>query len=390
MNYAKITLKQGREKSVVAFHPWVYSGAIESADPTLKTGDVTDVYSAKGLFLGRGFYHESSSIAVRIMTFDEEAIDEHFFRERIENARIYREQLHLNTTAMRVVNASGDFLPGLIVDQFDTFLVVQMLSAGLYRCKDVITDVLRDIFRPQGIFNKSHAAMKDEENLDVENEVLYGDMPPEKIYIHEDDFLYPVPVLAGQKTGFYLDLRGVRHHLKQMAEGKSILNLFSYTGSLSMLSLMSGAEKVVSVDSSQQFLDILNYELERKFLDDHHTSVCKNAFEYLREDTDLYDIIVVDPPPLCRKKSHVTRASRAYKDVNIHALRQVKPGGFVFTMCCSHHVSTDLFRKIIFGAAKDAERNVRIARHIAQEPDHPINIYHPETEYFKGFLLAVD
>ncbi len=395
MNYGCVYLKAGREKSVLAFHPWVFSGAIKRIDEGINNGDIVDVYTADKKYIGRGLYNEASSIAVRIMSFEQVSLNLDFFVTKLRDAKQLRDSMNFTAEAVRYCNGSGDFLPGLYVDAFSGYLVVQLSSYGLVRMKDTIVNAIQEVFFQddtfKGIYDRSDTVIKNEEGIDVTRSVLYGELPPEKLYITENGVKYPVFITEGQKTGFYLDLRGSRDLLGSISAGKSILNLFSYTGSFSIKALASGAEKVVSVESSKKFCTMLDDEINGSCQQhaDKHEAVCDNAFEYIRSLNAQYDVVVVDPPPLCKSKHDVTKSSRAYKDCNMHAIRVAKKNGFVLTLCCSHHISIDLLQKIVFGAAKDAGRMVQIVSQIGQEPDHPVNIYHPETSYFKGFLLRV-
>lgn len=389
MKYAQVRLKQGREKSCKAYHPWVFSGAVDTIDPVLLTGDIADVVSAEGDFLGRGFFNKTSSITIQIASFQPVSIDKDFFLTKIEEAIRVRKELVLSSNAMRIMHGSGDFVPGLIIDQYDRFLSVQFLSSALVNRKQMIVDALVSRINPKGIYDRSDSGLKEEEGIEYTGGVVYGEAPHDRLYITEDGIEYPVLIKSGQKTGFYLDLRGTRRLVRQFACAKSVLNLFCYTGGITICALMAGAQSVTSVDSSKQALDVLNSELSRLSLLSRHTTVCSDVFNYIRKSKEQYDLVVVDPPPLCPRKANIQKASRAYKDLNLHAIRVAKKYGFIVTLCCSHHISIDLFQKIIFASAKDAGRNVRIVKIICQEPDHPVNIFHPETEYFKGFLLAV-
>jgi 23S rRNA (cytosine1962-C5)-methyltransferase len=395
-----VYLKEGREKSAIAYHPWVFSGAIGRIDKGIDNGDVVDVYTNGKKFIGRGFYNNVSGIVVRIMAFEQIPIDAEFFEARIRKAKQLRDILGLDTDAARYCNGSGDFLPGLYIDAFDEFLVVQFSSYGLVRMKESIVGAIKNVFFDddngeilfKGIYERSDAVIKQEEGMEGAKGVLYGKEPPERLLVNEHGTQYPVFIKEGQKTGFYLDLRTSRDILGSLSSNRSILNLFSYTGSFSIKALTSGAKKVVSVESSKKFCKLSEDEIAGiSHLDvSKHTAVCANVFDYLRTVEDnLYDIVVVDPPPLCKNKHDVEKSSRAYKDCNMHAIRVAKDNGFVLTLCCSHHISSDLLQKIVFASAKDAGRMVQIVTQIGHEQDHPVNIYHPETAYFKGFLLRV-
>ncbi len=386
----QITIKSGREKSILARHPWVFSGSIEKIGGDPKTGDIVDLISSKGEFLARGFYNDFSNIKVRIATFKKEDINKNFFAGKIENAVKFRQKLNISSDAIRLFNDSGDFLSGFSADKFGEYIVVQFTSAGLYSRKELITEILVDKYNPKGIYDRSETSLKSEEGIEVKSGCIYGEIPPDLFYITEDGIKYPVLIKSGQKTGFYLDLRGVRSFVKNYAEDLSVLNLFSYTGSLSLCALESGASFVKSVESSKTFLGFLENELKYRALTSKHESVCENAFEYIRKVTNKYDMIIVDPPPLCQKKSHIDKSARAYKDINMNAMKLTEDGAMIITLCCSHHISMDLFKKIIFASAKDTGKNIRIVKTICQEPDHPVNIYHPETEYFKGLILIVN
>ena len=294
------------------------------------------------------------------------------------------------TSAYRVLNGEGNFLPGLIVDRYSEFLVCQIFTAGMDGFKPLIVDALSNLLAAKGIFEKSEGRVRDEEGIDPSVGVLAGEPPPELIAIEENGFKFGVDVRRGQKTGFFLDQRDSRAMLSTIARDKTILNCFSYSGAFSIYALGGGAKEVVSLDSSRPALELAERNLILNGFPIDGSELLKgDAFTYLKEGDSAFDIIVLDPPSLARKRSDIDAATGGYKFLNLHALRQVKPGGFLLTFSCSQHLSIDLFQKVVFGAAVDARRRVTILKRLGQPIDHPVSLHHPEGEYLKGLLLRV-
>jgi 23S rRNA (cytosine1962-C5)-methyltransferase len=387
----RVFLKKGRESPVLKGHPWIFSGAIETTEGDIHSAGIADVFDHERHWLARGFYSPKSQIRVRVLTWKDTAIDKDFFRHRISQALKHRERyLAAMTTAYRLVNGEGDFVPGLIVDRYGEFLVCQFFTSGIDALKGMIVNCLREVLSPRGIFERSEGRVRAEEGLEPAVGVLAGEEPPEVISIEENAFKFVVDVRQGQKTGFFLDQRDTRVFLSSIAKGQRLLNCFSYSAAFSVYAYGAGALEVLSLDSSGPALGLARRNLELNgFPANEDTLVKADAFSYLKQATATFDIVVLDPPSLAHKRSDVTAAAGGYKFLNLHALRLVKPGGVLLTFSCSPHLSADLFQKIVFGAAVDGGRKVTVVKKLGHAFDHPVSIHHPEGEYLKGLALRV-
>ncbi len=387
----RIILKKGREVPVLRGHPWIFSGAIDQTEGNADAAGIADVFDCERNWIARGLFSPKSQIRIRILTWQKEEIDGDFFSRRISRALSIRESILSGVTnAYRVVNGEGDFLPGLIVDRYSEFLVCQIFTAGMDCFKPLIVDALSNLLAAKGIFEKSEGRVRDEEGIEPSVGVLAGEPPPELIAIEENGFKFGIDVRRGQKTGFFLDQRDSRAMLSTIARDKTILNCFSYSGAFSIYALGGGAKEVVSLDSSRPALELAERNLILNGFPIDGSELLKgDAFTYLKEGDSAFDIIVLDPPSLARKRSDIDAATGGYKFLNLHALRQVKPGGFLLTFSCSQHLSIDLFQKVVFGAAVDARRRVTILKRLGQPIDHPVSLHHPEGEYLKGLVLRV-
>ncbi|HEV8725474.1 MAG TPA: class I SAM-dependent rRNA methyltransferase [Candidatus Binatia bacterium] len=386
-----VFLNSGRERPILNGHPWIFSGAIESVEGPTEAVGVADVFDCKENWLARGLYNPKSQIRVRVLTWQKEAIDRDFFARRISQAHAFRQRyLSDATDAYRVVNAEGDLLPGLIVDRYANFLVSQFFSAGIALFKDAIVSTLSAIDSVKGIFERSDGRVGDEEGLEPSVGVLSGEAPPEQITITESGFKFLVDVRRGQKTGFFLDQRDNRAFLSTVVRDQTVLNCFSYSGAFSVYAFGAGAREVVSLDSSRPALELAEQNLALNGFAEAPGELLKgDAFAYLKETDRQFDLIVLDPPSLAHKRSDVMAATGGYKFLNLHALKHLKPGGMLLTFSCSQHLSTDLFQKVVFGAAVDATRKVTIVKRLGHPIDHPISLHHPEGEYLKGLALRV-
>jgi 23S rRNA (cytosine1962-C5)-methyltransferase len=387
----KIILKKGKEKPLLRGHPWVFSGAVAKIEGEVSPGALGEIYSKEGQFLGAGHLNPASQIILRLLTQKKEPVDIPFFRKRISSAAQLRETfLKGRTNAYRIVNGEGDFLPGLIVDRYGETLVLQSLTAGVERLKASLVDLLVTELKPQSIYERSDVATRRQEDLPEVTGLLFGKEVSDQIEIEEYGCHFQVDVKGGQKTGFYLDQRENRCELKTLCQGSKVLDCFSYTGAFSIYAGLGGAEEVTLVDSSEEALKRAEEHFHLNLLEMvPHRLIRGDAFEVLRSLEPGYDIVILDPPPFAKRKGHLPDASRGYKDLNLQALRLLKRGGFLFTFCCSHHVSWDLFQKIIFSAAVDGGREVELLGRKGHPMDHPINLSHPEGEYLKGFLCRV-
>ena len=387
----RIVLKRGREKPVLRGHPWIFSGAVARVEGEVSPGEVGGVYSQGGQFLGLGHINPRSQITVRLLTQKKEKLGESFFRDRISRAAVLREDWSRGrTNAYRVINGEGDFLPGLIVDRYGETLVLQCLTAGMDRLKEMLTHLLVKEFHPQSIYERSDVATRSEEGLAESSGLLYGKDVPEWIEIEEQGCRFRVNVRKGQKTGFYLDQRENRFVLRRLSEGKKILDCFSYTGAFSIHAASEGAKEVTLVDSSEEALAMAEEHFKLNRLEKvPHRLIRGDVFEVMRGLEPGYDIVILDPPPFAKKKGHLQSASRGYKDLNLLAFRLLNQEGLLFTFSCSHHMDWDLFQKIVFSAALDSGRNVQLVGRMGHPWDHPINLCHPEGEYLRGLICRV-
>jgi 23S rRNA (cytosine1962-C5)-methyltransferase len=387
----RIILRRGKEKPLLRGHPWVFSGAVAKLEGDVSPGDVGEVYSKEGQFLGLGHVNPHSQIIFRLLTQRREPIGMDFFKKRISQAALLREAwIGGKTNAYRLVNGEGDFLPGLIVDRYGETFVLQSLTAGVEQWKGPLTDLLVHTFHPQSIWERSDVATRKEEGLPEARGLLYGKEIQDSVEIEEYGCRFRVDVKRGQKTGFYLDQRENRFSLRELSQGKKVLDCFCYTGAFSIHGGLGGAEEFTLVDSSDEALTMA----EAHFNSNHLAHLSRHmiqgdAFEVLRSLAPGYDIIILDPPSFAKKKSHLSSASRGYKDLNLLAFRLLQKGGLLWTFSCSHHMGWDLFQKILFSAAVDAGRSVQFLGRRGHSVDHPVNLYHPEGEYLKGFICRV-
>jgi 23S rRNA (cytosine1962-C5)-methyltransferase len=326
-----------------------------------------------------------------VLTWQDENINQAFLTRRLSQAAALRKQhLPSSCSAYRLVNGEGDFLPGLVVDRYGDFLTVQFFTAGMDSLKDKVIESLSALFPSRGIYERSEGGVREEEGLAPAVGGLQGEEPPELIQIEEHQLKFLVDIRKGQKTGFFLDQRENRLFLSVLARDKAILNCFAYTGAFSAYALRGGARRVLSVESSRAALELARQNLALNGLPVSGGELVKaDAFSYLKYAKGEFDIVVVDPPSLALKRADVQAASGSYKFLNLHALRLLKPGGMLLTFCCSQHVSLDLFQKIIFGAAADSGKKVRLLKRLGHPVDHPVSLHHPEGEYLKGLLLNV-
>lgn len=389
----RVYLKQGRERPVLHGHPWIFSGAVETVEGSSEPTGIADIFDAKKNWLARGLYNQNSQIRVRILTWQKETVDGDFFARRLRQALTLR-QRHLNasTNAYRVANGEGDFLPGLIVDRYDDFLVCQFFAAGMALFKDDIVEALNGSGAFKGIFERSEGRVSGEEGLEPSVGVLSGEAPPEAITIEENRHKFMLDLRRGQKTGFFLDQRDNRAFLSTVARGRTVLNCFSFTGAFSVYAFAGGAEEIVSLDSSMAALELAEKNLALNGFADKPGEILKgDAFAYLKEIDRKFDLIILDPPSLAHKRTDLDAATGGYKFLNMHALRHLNPGGMLLTFSCSQHLSIDLFQKVVFGAAVDAHRKVTVFKRLGQPLDHPFSLHHPEGEYLKGLaLVALD
>jgi 23S rRNA (cytosine1962-C5)-methyltransferase len=389
-------LKKGREKAVQNRHPWIFSGAVDRVKGDAADGSMVTVRDAHGQFLAYGYLNARSQIVVRLLSWDQnEPIDDAFWQRCIARAIARRQRLVDDdlTTAYRLVYAESDHLPGLVVDRYGEFLVIQCLTLGIAQRRDMIVQILANMLSPRGIYERSDVDVRKLEGLDQACGVVYGDEPPSEIEIVENGHRFLVDLKNGQKTGFYLDQRENRQALARFAQGSTLLNVFSYSGAFSVYAASAGAGPIVNLDSSKDALALAKRNMRLNGLpgtqDEYQVG---SAFDLLREYRDRgrsFDLIVLDPPKFAPTRRHAKRAARAYKDINLLAFKLLRPEGVVCTFSCSAGIDADLFQKIVFGASVDAKRDAQIIRRLAQGPDHPVLLSFPESAYLKGLICRV-
>ncbi|MBN2432114.1 MAG: class I SAM-dependent rRNA methyltransferase [Acidobacteria bacterium] len=385
-------MKPGKEKPLTAHHHWVFSGAILKRDPEIIAGAIVDVCSSDHKYLGTGYFNDKTSIAVRMLSFEPTTIDGNFFWERIYRSWQYRQKLfaETDTNAFRVVFSEGDFLPGLIVDKYGSGLVLQIQTLGIDGFRNELVELLNVMLRPDFIHERSEGAARAEEGLTDINRTLWGTLPGNPVEIRENGVVFIVDVVQGQKTGFFLDQRDNRHLIRRVAKGKTVLNCFGYTAGFAVYAALGGATRTVTVDLSEPALALAQENFRRNGLDPgRHEFVREDVFQYLRHCRDKFDIIILDPPAFAKKQTNLTAAYRGYKDINLHALKCIQPGGWLLTCSCSYYIDAPQFQKILFLAAMDAGHEVQIVAKRPQPPDHPLNVFHPESEYLKSFFCKV-
>lgn len=390
--YPKVYLKPGKDKPLLAHHHWVFSGALLKKDPGVVSGGVVDVYSSDHKYLGTGYYNERTSIAVRMLAFSPTPIDGNFLWNKIFQAWNLRTQLFpsASTNCFRVFFSEGDFLPGLIIDRYNQGVVFQIQTLGLERFREQIIEILEIMLKPSFIYEKSEGTARSEEGLEPVSRLHRGQLPGEGVLVSEHDARFLVDVPHGQKTGFFLDQRDNRQLVRGLSAGRSVLNCFGYTGGFSVNAALGGATRTVTVDASQPALSVARENFRLNGLDpEAHPLVARDVFQHLRETDDKFDVVVLDPPAFAKRQAALTSAFRGYKDINLQAMKCLKPGGLLLTCSCSYYVDSLTFQKILFMAAMDAGREVQILQKMPQPPDHPVNLLHPESEYLKAFLCRV-
>lgn len=385
---ARVRLKPGREKSIQGRHPWVFSGAVERVDGEAQPGDLLKVVSHKGEFLAQGFYNPHSQIALRLLSFRKETLDRDFFRQRLRQAIDFRKKMAIPSNALRLVHGDADGLPGLVLDAYGPYLVLQISSLGMSRLKPLLVELLQELLQPEGLIERSESAGLKEEGLEPHKGVLNGPEAPRTI-IEENGARFAIDLLGGQKTGFFIDQRDNRKAVAQWVAGKRLLNCFSYTGGFSLLAALAGAQ-TTSVEISEPAQELARENFRLNGLDpDAHQFITANVFDHLRQIEPQYDMIVLDPPAFVKNKNHLKQACRAYQDINRIAMRQSLPDGLLLTCSCSHYLDWELFQKILFSAATESGRQVQMLQRLGQPLDHPVSLFHPEGEYLKAFLLRV-
>lgn len=398
--YKTIILKKGKEDSLNRKHPWIFSGAIHCADSNLDEGEVVKIVTAQGKFIALGHW-QIGSIAVRVLTFDDELIDEPFYANRMATAWDVRHRIGLvrntecgtNTVnnTYRLVHGEGDNLPGLIIDIYSGTAVVQAHSVGMHRDRMIIAKALKKNMGDalQAVYYKSETTLPFKAELGQENGFLIG-QSNNNIAI-ENGLKFYIDWLKGQKTGFFVDQRDNRSLLEQYSHGRRVLNMFCYTGGFSVYSMRGGAELVHSVDSSTKAIELVNRNMELNFPgDNRHEAYAADAFKFLDEMAANYNLVVLDPPAFAKHRDAIKQAMRGYTKLNAKAMEKMPQGSILFTFSCSQAINKEQFRTAVFAAAMQTGRKVRILHQLHQPADHPVNIYHPEGEYLKGLVLYID
>lgn len=386
----KVVLKKGKEKPIINKHHWIFSGAIQTM-PKNTHGEIHQVFTANEEFLGYAYFNLNAKIIGRMICFDKTNPHE-AIKKNIYNAIELRKKIFENyqTNCYRLINGEGDFLPGLIVDKYNELLVIQISTLGIERCKELIISSLMEYCQPKAIYEKSLLSSRKEEGLGPVEQWLYGEAKKE-VLVEENGIRFKVQPEEGQKTGFFLDQRVMRQFIGSWAKEKRVLNCFSYTGGFSVYAMLHGAKRVDSVDISEKAIDLAKENSELNGIDiSRHGFFAEDVFTFLREQSLDYDIVILDPPAFAKKQKDVIQACRGYKDINRIAMQKMPKGSFLLTSSCSYHVAEELFQKVVFQAAVEAGRKVRIVGRHRLAEDHPVNICHPEGDYLKSLWLFIE
>lgn len=392
----RIILRKGKEESLGRFHPWIFSGAIHHTEGSapLEEGDIVEVLASDGRFLAIGHW-QIGSIAVRVLTFKRQRIDQAFWQKRLAAALDVRRAIGVagreDNDIYRLVHGEGDNLPGLVIDIYGSTAVMQAHSVGMHVCRNELAAALRETMGEslKAIYYKSETTLPFKAQLGQENGFIWGESIDD--VARENGLAFHIDWLKGQKTGFFVDQRDNRSLVERYAKGRKVLNMFCYTGGFSVYAMRGGAELVHSVDSSAKAVELVDANIELNFPgDNRHEAFAEDAFKFMEQMEEHYDLIILDPPAFAKHKDALKNALRGYTKLNARAFEKIQPGGILFTFSCSQAVNKDQFRTAVFTAAAMAKRKVRILHQLHQPADHPINIYHPEGEYLKGLVLYVE
>ena len=391
----KVTLKPAKEKSLLRKHPWVFSGAIKNVEKDTKDGSIVEIFSNKDNYLATGHYNEGN-ITVRIFDFERQEINEEYWKKKIKKAydqRINSIEISPTNNVYRMVHAEGDQMPGFICDIYNKVAIFQFHSIGMWKHKEVFTKIVLELLPLDVIYDKSEKTLPKIyiEEYKIQNSYLFQKKEISNTKVIENGNEFLIDWENGQKTGFFIDQRENRQYLGELAKNKKILNTFCYSGGFSIYALNNGAKEVHSLDSSQKAIDLLEDNLN--FISDfkdNHRSIIDDAKEYMKNLDDQYDIIILDPPAFAKHMKVKHKALQGYKRLNTRAIEQIKPNGILFTFSCSQVIDNNLFRHMVLSSAIAAGRNVSILKQMHQPADHPINIFHPESEYLKGLVLKVE
>ncbi len=387
---AKAYILKNKEKRTLYGHPWIFKSDIERIEGDCQPGDVVDVYSYKGRFLGRGYYNPQSQIAIRLLTREQEDIDADFFYRRIRSAWEYRKQF-ADLNSCRVVFAESDFLPALIVDKFSNYLVMQTLALGIDRYKHLLADILDDVVKPEGIYERNDAPVRELEGLDQRKGYIKGKFDT-NVIMRENGIKFLVDIENGQKTGYFLDQKENRAAIQPFVRGARVLDCFTHTGAFALHAAHYGADSVLGIDISEHAVEVA----KRNAALNGYEGICRfevgNAFDVLRKyhkERNIFDVVILDPPAFTKSRDTVQNAIRGYKEINLRAMKIIRPGGYLITCSCSQHIEPELFIDILYTAAIDARRDVRMVERRSQAKDHPVLLASKETEYLKCVILQI-
>ena len=388
MNFPKIVIKKGKEKSIQRKHPWIFSGAVYGVSRALEDGEIVEIVDAQNNTLGTGYYSDRGSITVRVLTFSDEIFDDSFWKNRLQSAWDLRQIILKNqeTTAFRLIHGEGDGIPGLIIDYYDQHWVIQAHSKGIYLQMETIAKAIQEQFPSncKTIYCKSSQTLP----KTGKDFFLLGDTAA--TIAQENGIRFSVNWVEGQKTGFFLDQRDNRKLLQQYATGKDVLNTFCYTGGFSIYAMAAKAQSVTSVDISEKAIQLADANMKLNFPDAQHIPVASDVFEFLKQHAQQHDVIILDPPAFAKNLKSRHAATQAYKRLNIAGFKALKPQGILFTFSCSQVVDETLFYNTVAAAAIESGRKIRVLHKLTQAPDHPVNIFHPEGSYLKGLVLYVE
>lgn len=385
-----IKLKKDEDKRIKNGHLWVFSNEIQNIQGDPATGDIVELRTNSGEFLGKGFYNSHSLITFRLITYNEEEIDFQFYKSKIEKALVIRKKIYPDYKSYRVVYGESDFIPGLIVDKYNDYLSIQVYSTGIEKHLTLICDVLESIFKPKGIIERSESPLRELEGLVPKKEILRGNI--EKVMITENNLNFFVDPIEGQKTGFYFDQRENRFAIRKYSSGAKVLDCFCNDGGFALNAAFAGAREVIGVDISESSIQRANYNSKINNLIDKCQFIKADVFDFLKEvesKTQKYDLIILDPPSFTKSKKNISTAKVGYRNINIRAMRLLKSGGILVSASCSHHIDDTMFLDILHSSAKNAKRKLRLLEFHGAAPDHPVLLAMPETKYLKFGIFEV-
>ena len=385
-----VILTKRKNRRIENGHPWIYDNEIFKIEGGVKPGDIVNVLNASRTYIGRGYINPNSKITIRLLTREDERIDREFFRRRIEQAWEYRKRF-CDPASCRVVFGEADFLPGLVVDKFNDYLVIQTLALGIDQYKDIIVEILDELIQPKGIYERNDVAVREREGLDQRTGFLKGPFET-NVQMEENGIKMLVDVAEGQKTGYFLDQKENRASIEPIVKDARVLDCFCHTGSFTLHSLAYGAKEVTAVDISDHAIDFVKKNVALNNFGDRVNYVVANAFDLLREYDERgeqFDVVILDPPAFCKSLSAVEGAKRGYKEINLRGMKIVKPGGFLVTASCSHYMYPEVYTEVLLDAAADAGKQLRLVEYRYQAKDHPILLNFRESLYLKFYIYQV-